>query len=381
MNTASAIKEALVRSAKFENVSPVEGGMNGYAFRARNVNVGRVVFLKVVDLVPEARNLILSEIQCIAKATTNAVAKRNIVEVYDGDCLTIDGQDFVCFQMEYIEGPSLGYAIEERSMGQQDAVRLANEILNGLGHLHHERILHRDLKPHNIMLANSIPKISDFGSATCLQDGEMTVPASRHSALYVPPEGWSNPSVFTFQSDIYQVGVVLYEMVNGALEYQPFHYITTSVRRSISAQGASWGSLDDYRKSRCTDESLKERAEKQSLLPHGRAPRPYLSPRLKQVIWKATNPRVEQRFPSATAFASALQRLSLPNWCENSIGEYSTSDWNGYDWKLCTIQKQRSAKVELSKRKTGTSSYRCVKAHRFESIESACTYVERGEVG
>ena len=79
----------------------------------------------------------------------------NIVRVFDGDVLKIGSDDYVCLQMEYVEGGSLLARLHAGEIGQQDAVRIAMQVLQGVQQLHHLRFVDRDLKPGNILISTA----------------------------------------------------------------------------------------------------------------------------------------------------------------------------------------------------------------------------------
>ena len=218
--------DALIHLNKFEDYTEIREGANAFTYRAHHIHLDRPVFLKVIYLGGEDQDSILREPRLLVQALRSNPPSDNIVELYDADIIQIDGADHLCLQMEYIDGRSLLSILESRCVGQQEAVRICAGILHGLNHLHAQRMLHRDLKPANVLLADTVPKITDFGSVRLLEQEHDFTTASHHSALYVPPEGWEVPSRYFFCSDIYQVGMVLYELVNGSLVYDQSHYVT-----------------------------------------------------------------------------------------------------------------------------------------------------------
>ena len=239
------VRDALLRLNKFDVVAEIKEGMNAFAYRANHTHLNRPVFLKVIYLGKEEHDSILREPRLLVQALGVNPPSENIVRLHDADILEIEGEDYLCLQMEYVDGSSLLSTLESRTFGQQEAIRICTGILHGLNHLHMQRILHRDLKPANVLLSGAIPKITDFGSVTLLGEGNDFTTASRHSALYVPPEGWEEPSRYTFSSDVYQVGMILYELVNGCLIYDPTHYITPTLQRHLNNTNTIYEQLDD----------------------------------------------------------------------------------------------------------------------------------------
>ncbi len=306
------------------------------------------------------------------QATAATPKPENLVQVLAADILTLVAEQYLCLQMEWIPGSSLLSSIKEENIGQFDAIRITCGILHGLSRLHSERILHRDLKPANILMDGATPKIADFGSAAVLPEGATTVPASRHSALYVPPEGWGERPAYSMASDIYQVGMVLYELVNGPLEYRMRHYLTPKVLRELRTSGRDYALLDGCDQSQQADKGIAELASRGRLLMHGRPPRVYFSDRLRRMVTVATKTQPNERFSSAAEFVARLNKIDVPNWRPLSESDFLAEKWRGWDWKLSTV-----GTVVLRKARPASHTFRRVPTLVFSSPADALAYVEQ----
>jgi serine/threonine protein kinase len=275
--------------------------------------------------------------------------------------------------MEWIPGSNLLSSIKEENIGQFDAIRITRGILHGLSHLHSKRILHRDLKPANILLDGITPKITDFGSAAVLPEGATSVPASRHSALYVPPEGWGDHPFYSMASDIYQVGMVLYELVNGPLEYGMRHYLTPKVLRELRASGRNYDLLDGCDQSQQVDRGIAELASRGRLLVHGRPPRICFSDKLRRMLGVATRTEPNERFPSADAFIARLNQVDVPNWRQPSDSNFLAENWRGWDWRISVS----AGGTVLQKARPSTDRFRKVSNREFSTPAEAFAYVEQ----
>jgi serine/threonine protein kinase len=260
-----------------------------------------------------------------------------------------------------VEGGSLNGLIKDHSLGQMEAVQLTLGILAGVGHLHAARFLHRDVKPGNLLVKSTgigrVLKLGDFGSVRRLEGQETQVAASRHSALYRPSEAWGDEGWFTFSSDLYQVGICLYEMVNGPLPYNFESYLDAHSRRMMKELGIkSFTELDSFERSQVADGCLERRIKAGKLL-EMTSPQPYFSGRLAKIIRKATAVQTADRYQDAFEFHNALQALSAPNWRTTSVG-FVADAWQGRDWKVVSVTSASKTGWRVSRAKAGSGKYR-----------------------
>ncbi len=148
----------------------------------------------------------------------SSLSHPNIVEVYDvGDD---NGQYFIV--MEYIEGKNLKDLLKKRGkLTISEVVDIMSQIADGLSVAHDSYIIHRDIKPQNIMiLENGLVKITDFGIAMAMNATQLTQTNSvMGSVHYLPPEQASGKGS-TLKSDIYSMGILMYELLTGTLPYR-----------------------------------------------------------------------------------------------------------------------------------------------------------------
>lgn len=125
--------------------------------------------------------------------------------------------------MEFIHGVSLKQFILQHSLSMKRAIEIVLQVAYALHHLHSHGVIHRDLKPENILIDEEGEiRVIDFGIAQ-LHDEEEPVPPPQGSFLgtphYMSPEQKENPAATTFASDIYSLGVILFELISGKLSY------------------------------------------------------------------------------------------------------------------------------------------------------------------
>src|SRR5580704_5905943 len=200
-----------------------EGGM-GVVFCARDLKLERLVALKILPLeqmaVPNRRGRFERE----AKAAS-ALNHPNIVTIHEIE--TVDGVDYIA--MEFVRGSTLRELIPPGGMNLADALNYANQIAAGLAAAHGAGIVHRDVKPANIMVTKSgLVKLLDFGLAQVgeipfSEDASTGTIAPAHltkpgtilgTAAYMSPEQ-AQAKEMDQRSDIFSFGIVLYQMLTG----------------------------------------------------------------------------------------------------------------------------------------------------------------------
>ncbi len=149
--------------------------------------------------------------------TAARLAHPNIVQVYDAGEGTLDGHSSPYIVMEYVPGGDLKELIDRRGrLSGAELSRLGVEVCSGLAHAHERGVIHRDIKPHNILLdENGHAKVTDFGIARALDTSQATLTgAYLGTALYSSPEQLKGEKV-TPKSDVYSLGTTLYQAATG----------------------------------------------------------------------------------------------------------------------------------------------------------------------
>jgi eukaryotic-like serine/threonine-protein kinase len=149
--------------------------------------------------------------------TAARLSHPNIVQVYDAGEGELDGREVSYIVMEYLSGGDLKEMIDARgSLPDSDLARIGAEVCSGLAHAHGRGIVHRDIKPHNILLdEKGRAKVSDFGIARALDTTQATrTGAFLGTALYSSPEQLQGHKV-TPKSDVYSLGTALYQAAAG----------------------------------------------------------------------------------------------------------------------------------------------------------------------
>lgn len=193
-----------------------EGGMAN-VYLANDTILDRKVAIKVLrgDLSNDEK--FIRRFQREALSVSN-LSHPNIVEVYDvGE---EDGQYYIV--MEYIEGKTLKQLLKKReTLTLTEVIDIMLQLTDGLAHAHESYIIHRDIKPQNIMiLDNGLVKITDFGIATALNATQLTQTNSvMGSVHYLPPEQANGKSA-TVKSDIYSLGILMYELITGSVPFK-----------------------------------------------------------------------------------------------------------------------------------------------------------------
>lgn len=255
-------------------IEELGGGGMGTVYRALDTELSRDVALKVLprrQCPPEQLNRFRAEAQAQARLRSpHIVTLYSLLELPVGSILVL----------EYIEGETLEARIQfSGPLTPDEAILLFDQILRGVEHMHEMGVVHRDLKPGNLVLTKSgHVKIMDFSVAKLLDQDVYAPGTMLGTLLYIPPEQISGRASDA-RSDVYTLGVSLYQAVTGRLPYE-----------------------------RQTDYALMH-AHVQEQPPSPRNLVPSIPKELERVILKAIEKEPSRRFQSASEFRQALARL------------------------------------------------------------------------
>jgi pimeloyl-ACP methyl ester carboxylesterase len=208
----------LVEVPGYEVIAEVGRGGMGVVYKAWQIQLGRVVALKVMPAGadPEQRRRFRNEAEAVAR-----LAHPGIVQIHDvGEH---EGQPFLV--LEFIDGGSLGQRLDGKPWPAPDAARLVEDLARAIHEAHQHGVVHRDLKPSNVLLQKGdlSPKVTDFGLAKFLAGASQQTQAGDilGTPSYMAPEqatGQNNQ--IGPATDVYALGATLYELLTGRPPFQ-----------------------------------------------------------------------------------------------------------------------------------------------------------------
>ena len=269
-------------------------GLNSKVYLAHDPQLNCQVAIKEIDKPTFWNPDYFAEAQAVYAST-----HPNVVPVHYG----CEKGPSAFVAMPFYGSGSLADLLSHQPLDLSTALRIGNGILSGLAHIHIARYLHLDLKPSNILLSNAKkPLIADFGQARRIsQNGIVSAPPMYSKAL--PPEVIQTGKAVV-QSDIYQIGLLLYRCVNGETHFDD--------------QLQNYPDPVQLGKAICKGKF----PDRNNFLPH-------LPHKMRRIIRKAIAADPLKRFPSAAAFLDAWGRLKLNrNWTAR-IDPLGDCDWTG----------------------------------------------------
>ena len=268
---------ASAKAGRYELVEEIGRGAMGIVYRANDPVIGRAVAVKTMRLAGAGTGL--SHDELLARFQTEARAAGrlnhpNIVVVHDAG----EEEGLLYITMELVEGPSLQALIEARqTFPLPRLLRLIEQACSALDFAHQHKIIHRDIKPANLMLTpDDTLKITDFGTAKILQIGAMQTAQIIGTPSYMSPEQIKGRPV-DGRSDIFSLGVVLYELLTGQ---KPFagESVTTVIYKIVNEDPVPPRGLDAS-----------------------------IHPGLSAIVSRALAKPVDARFQTCREFVQALQ--------------------------------------------------------------------------
>jgi serine/threonine-protein kinase len=217
-----------VLGERYEMIEKIGGGGMAEVYKARCRLLNRYVAVKVL------REEWLEDEEFIQKFNTEAqsvarLSHQNIVSIYD---VGKEG-DYHYIVMEYVDGITLKDKImKERVISWEESLDISMQICFALEHAHKNKIIHRDIKPHNIILTkDGLVKVTDFGIARVASSATMTYGCDTVGSVhYFSPEqargGYTDE-----KTDIYSLGIVMYEMVTGSVPFNGDSHVSVAMKQ------------------------------------------------------------------------------------------------------------------------------------------------------
>ena len=259
---------------RYELLEVIGSGGMAVVYKAKCHRLNRLVAVKVLksDLAEDAdfRRRFRDESQAVAM-----LSHPNIVSVYD-----VSRGETEYIVMELIDGITLKQYMERRGrMDWRESLHFITQIMRGLSHAHSRGIIHRDIKPQNIMvLRDGSVKVADFGIACLANAGQTLTQEALGSVHYISPEQARGDRIDA-RSDIYSAGVVLYEMLTGRLPFEGDSAVSVAIQHLSSVPLAP----------RDIDPSIPEP--------------------LELICMKAMNSDPNKRYPTADAMLADLEKF------------------------------------------------------------------------
>ena len=212
---------------RYELEELIGGGGMADVYKARDCLLNRPVAVKILHEEFKQDKEFVDKFQREAQAAAR-LSHPNIVNIYDVG--VADGDHYIV--MEYVPGRTLKDRIrQEGHLSVSESLRVAREIAEALAHAHANNLVHCDIKPHNIlMMADGHAKVADFGIARAVTESTMTYSGNVIGSVhYFSPEQ-AKGTMITPKSDVYSLGVVLYEMLTGKLPFTGDNPVSIAVK-------------------------------------------------------------------------------------------------------------------------------------------------------
>lgn len=205
-------------SDRYKIIGKIGSGGMANVYLAQDLILERQVAVKMMSLTfnEDEENDNLRRFQREALSTTELIHP-NIVNIYD-----VGEGERPYIVMEYVNGTDLKkYIQDNHPIPYSKVIKIMSQILSGISYAHRNGVIHRDIKPHNILIdKEGTVKITDFGIAVALSQNSITQTNSiLGSVQYISPEQ-ARGNMVTKQSDIYSLGIVLYEMLTGVVPFE-----------------------------------------------------------------------------------------------------------------------------------------------------------------
>ncbi|MFT4444927.1 Stk1 family PASTA domain-containing Ser/Thr kinase [Parvimonas sp. G1967] len=273
-----------ILNGRYEIIEKVGIGGMAIVYKAKDIYLKRIVAVKVLKEQYLEDKEFIKKFVIEAQSVAN-LNNQNIVKIYDVGQHIEDGKTHNYIVMEYIKGKTLNELIKDKGRLNSNAVvSISKQIANALDCAHKHHIIHRDIKPHNIIIDENLNvKVTDFGIARIATSSTITYTSSVLGTVhYISPEQ-AKGKFIDEKSDIYSLGVVMYEMVTGKVPFDTDNAVGIAMQH--------------------INEPLVEPTK---FVPN-------LEPWLNAIIVKCMEKNPENRFESAESLIKALDDKRIEN--------------------------------------------------------------------
>ncbi|WP_368504025.1 Stk1 family PASTA domain-containing Ser/Thr kinase [Alkalihalophilus sp. As8PL] len=284
-------------AGRYQILETIGGGGMANVYKALDVILDRHVAVKVLQPQFSEDEQFIKRFRREAQAATS-LNHPNVVNIFD---VGEEGNTYYIV-MEYVEGLTLKELIQQQGTLQVDQVLdLLKQMMAAIAHAHANQIIHRDIKPHNILVGrDGVAKVTDFGIARAISSATITHTNSvMGSVHYLSPEQARGGHI-TYRSDIYSLGIVLFEMVTGTLPFKGDTAVSIAIKHL------------------------------QNEVPSAKALVPDLPQSIENVIRKATIKDPQKRYPSIHEMEEDVEtvldpaRINEPVFYANDVEEDMT---------------------------------------------------------
>lgn len=299
----AAVQSAIQKlSNDIEFIAESKKGANGYVFLGKHKILDRSVAVKFYywDRNDHAEPKNLAKLE-----------HENIIGIFDASAVD---DDFAYFVMPLCEGGDLDAVMEEAPLDLLRALDVCMQIARGTSFLHAKGYLHRDLKPLNVFCDSGRFLIGDFGSVIPCNDDGNAVCFTKHSLIYRPPETFGS-NTYSKLGDIYQIGILLYQVLGGRLSYVEGDWLN-------EAQKKKHATLHGFDKQDFANKIIEAKIVSGKILDFDSLPA-HVPESLKSIIRKSTRTKPEQRYTSCADLHVALNnaRGKVMDWRFDDDGQ------------------------------------------------------------
>jgi serine/threonine protein kinase len=216
-----------VLNDRYEIIELIGRGGMAYVYKAKDLKLNRFVAVKVLKEEYAENEQFIKKFDRESQAAAG-LSHPNIVSVYD---VGVDGEIYFIV-MEYVDGITLKQYLDKKGvLDYQEATSYIIDVAEALKCAHENKIIHRDIKPHNILLTKDlVPKVTDFGIARAVTSSTVTMTnQTMGSVHYISPEQ-ARGGFVDERSDLYSLGIMYYELVTGQLPFDEESTVTIAIK-------------------------------------------------------------------------------------------------------------------------------------------------------